>query len=362
MLFRSQRKASGEVISVASRYMPENDGSYSLQLGAYDASRALTVDPQLLFTAYLAGTGADGPVSMSKDKNGTMYLVGYTSSRDFPLVGTAYSGFLETSNPHIYTTKVNALAASADDVITYSGFFGGQFGDTVRDAVVNANGVLYLTGITDDFFFPTTSNAYATSNGETRKMFVARLDTNIPYKDSLTYSTFFGGTGTEEPTGIAIGPNEQVYITGFTSGDDYPVKNFLQEKRAANIDGFVAQFDLTKSGADSLVASTYLGASFNDVPQDIAVDANGKVYITGYTNSYNFTTTGNGFQPVYQGGRDAFLLRLDLAGKNIEYGTFLGGSGIDYAYRMVVEAPGRVALAGFTLSDNFPVKIGRAHV
>ncbi len=354
-----QRKASGEVVTIASRYFPENDGSYSLQLGSYDSSRPLTVDPQLLFTAYLAGTGAEGPVSMTKDKNGTIYLVGYTASRDFPLVGTAYTGFLETPNPHIFTTKLNPLATNQDDVIPYSGFFGGQFGDTVRAAVVDAEGVLYMTGITDDFYFPTTASAYKTTNDETRKMFLSRLDTKIPYKDSLTYSTFFGGKGTEEPTAIALGPNAgQVFITGFTSGDDYPTKNPIQTNRAASIDGFLAQFDLTKTGADSLVASTYLGASFNDIPNSIAVDAAGKTYITGYTFSYDYPTTANAYQKIYGGGSDAFLTKLDLANKVIEYSTFLGGSTIDRAYKLVLDAQGRVGIAGFSLSNDYPVTVG----
>lgn len=351
-----QRKGDGQIMTVESRYVPENDGSYSLQLGAYDSSKALTVDPQLLFTAYLAGTGADSPVSMTRDRNGSIYIVGLTSSRDFPLVGTAYSGFLETPNPHIFTTKLNPLAARADDVIPYSGFFGGQFGDTVKAATVDANGVLYITGITDDFFFPVTSNAFKSTNDETRKMFVVQLDTKIAYKDSLTYSTFFGGKGNEEPTGIALGPKAgQVFITGFTSGDDYPTKNPIQEKRAFNIDGFVAEFDLTKSGADSLVNSTYLGGSFNDIPLSIAADSAGKVYLTGYTFSYDFPTTANGYQTNYNGGSDAFLTRLDLTKKVVEYGTFLGGSTIDRAYKVMLDSQGRVAVAGFTLSDNFPV-------
>lgn len=355
-----QRKASGEVVTIASRYFPENDGSYSLQLGSYDKTKPLTVDPQLLFTAYLAGTGAEGPVSMTKDKNGTIYLVGFTSSRDFPLVGTAYSGFLETPNQHIFTTKLNPLS-SGDNVITYSGFFGGQFGDTVRAAVVNPDGVLYMTGITDDFFFPTTTNAYSTSNGETRKMFLSQLDTNIPYKDGLTYSTFFGGTGTEEPTSIALGPNPgQVFIAGFTSGDDYPTRNPIQTNRAASIDGFIAQFDTTKSGDASLIASTYFGGSFNDIPRSIAVDAAGKLYMTGYTFSYDFPTTANAVQPIYGGGSDAFLSKIDVANKVVEYGTFLGGSTIDQAYKLVLDGQGRVGIAGFTLSDNFPITAGAA--
>jgi hypothetical protein len=350
-----QRMASGEVVSVASSYQREADGSYSIRLGNYDASRKLVIDPQMLFVAYLAGGGADGPISISKDKNNSIYIAGFTSSRDFPLVGTAYSGFLLSPNPHVFTSKLNPLS-TGDDVITYSGYFGGMFGDSLKAAVVDPNGVLYMTGYTDDFFFPTTTSAYSTTNGETRKVFLSKLDTNLPGESGLVYSTFFGGTGTEEPTAIALGPTPgQVFITGFTNGTDLPVKNAIQSVRFNGFDGWVAGFDTNKSGADSLIASTYLGGSFEDKPLSIAVDAAGKVYVAGYTFSYDFPVTPGAYQTVYRGGSDMFLTKMNLAGANIEYSTFVGGSTIDQAWKVLIDAQGRVALGGLTLSEDFPI-------
>ena len=349
-----QRKESGEVVSVASSYVREQDGSYSLRLGAYDTSRKLIIDPQMLFIAYLAGTGAEGPLSISQDKNGSIYIAGFTSSDNFPLVGTAYSGFLLSPNPHVFTTKLNPLGTQ-DQVITYSGYFGGMFGDTLRAAVVDPNGVFYLTGITDDFFFPTTANAYSRSNGETRKMFLAALDTNLPGESGLKYSTFFGGTGNEEPTAIALGAPGQVFITGFTNGTDLPVKNAIRSTLFNGFDGWVAAFDVNKSGTDSLLASTYLGGSFFDMPRSIAVDAAGKAYVAGYTFSYDFPVTPGAYQTVYRGGSDSFLTKIDLLGANIEYGTFIGGDGIDQVWKVLVDAQGHAALGGFSLSEDYPV-------
>lgn len=349
-----QRKASGEVVQVSSAYRHEADGSYSIQLGNYDESAKLVIDPQMLFVAYLAGNGAEGPLSISQDKNGSIYIAGFTSSNNFPLVGTAYSGFLLSPNPHIFTTKMNPLGPQ-DQVITYSGYFGGMFGDSLRAAVVDRDGVLYMTGITDDFFFPTTPNAYSRANGETRKMFLAALDTNLPGESGLKYSTFFGGTGNEEPTAIALAGAGKVYITGFTNGTDLPVKNALQSVRFNGFDGWAAAFDITKSGTDSLLASTYLGGSFFDYPRSIAVDAAGKAYIAGDTFSYDFPVTPGAYQTVYRGGGDDFLVKLDLVAGKLEYGTFIGGSTIDQAWKVLLDAQGRVALGGFTLSEDFPI-------
>ncbi|MEO8098500.1 MAG: SBBP repeat-containing protein [Acidobacteriota bacterium] len=347
-----QRTPAGDVVAVSSSYFPEDDGSYSIRLGEYDAARELVIDPEILFTAYLAGTGADSPISISKDKNGSIYLAGSTYSNNFPLVGEAYSGFILTPNEHIFTTKMNPLK-TGDEVIPYSGIFGGDFGDMLKAATVDSEGVLYMTGLTDDFFFPTTSGAYRTENGSARKIFLSALDTKLPGKSGLVYSTFFGGTGTEEPTAIALGGGK-AYITGFTYSTDFPVKGAIQATLANGIDIFASVFDIKQTGAASLVVSTYLGGSFIDVPRSIAVDAAGKAYIAGYTYSYDLGATANAFQGTYSGAGDSFLAKLDLLGGKKEYLTFLGRKGIDQAWKVALDAQGRPVVAGFSLSTDFP--------
>jgi hypothetical protein len=104
------------------------------------------------------------------------------------------------------------------------------------------------------------------------------------------------------------------------------------------------------------VHSTYIGGFTQDIPRSIDVDAQGKVYIAGYTYSADFPTTPGSHKPFYSGGADAFMAKLDLDGQRIEYSTFLGGSTIDQAWKLLVDdRNGLVALGGFTLSNDFPV-------
>lgn len=349
-----QRRAGGEIAAVPSSYFPEDGGAYSIRLGAYDAARPLVIDPQLLFTAYLAGTGADAPLGIGRDANNSIYIAGYTYSDDFPGVGDTYPVFKQTPNRTVFVTKLNPLA-TGDDVIPYSGIFGGTFGDILRAMAVDDQGVFYLTGVTDDFFFPVTSGAYLSNNGNVRRAFVSILDPRLPGADSLVYSTFFAGTDNDEPTAIAT-HDGKAYITGFTSSTDFPVKDAIQGTYIGSIDGWVSEIDPTKSGADSLVHSTYLGGFTQDVPRSIDVGADGKVYVAGYTYSADFPTTPGSHKPFYSGGGDAFLTKLDLDAKTIEYSTFLGGEGIDQAWKVLVDnRNGLVALSGFTLSNGFPV-------
>jgi len=350
-----QRLMSGEIVGVPSSYVTEEDGSIGITLGAYDTTQALVVDPTVLFSFYLAGSSADVPIGIGHDQNGLVYIAGYTFSLDFPTVGTAYTGFFTTTNQQAFTTVMNPFSPTGD-LITYSGFFSGSFGDYLTAMAVDSNGVFYLAGYTDDANFPVTPNAYLSTNGGVRRDFVSVIDTNLPGMDGLTYSTFFAGTMTDVPKAMAVAGGK-IYITGTTTSPDYPVtpNAYQATLPGGTFDAFVAEIDPSQSGAASLVASTYLGGSGQDVPRSIAVAADGQVYVAGYTRSSDFPTTPNSFHPSYFGGGDAFLSRLDLNAMALTYSTFLGGTGQDQATKIVVEPSGHVGITGFTLSNDFPV-------
>ena len=350
-----QRKSPDQIIAVSSSYVPREDGSFGITLGAYDEHLPLVVDPTILFTGYLAGTSADVPIGIAHDKKGSIYIAGYTYSPDFALVGTAYTGFFLSTGQQAFTTVMNPLS-TGDDVITYSGYFSGDFGDFLKAMAVDSEGVFYLAGVTDDFNFPVTPNAYLTNNGGVRRSFVSVLDTKLPGKSGLTYSTFFAGTKTDEPTGIAVAGGK-IYVTGFTTSDDYPVTpNAYQSTRpGGSSDGWVAEIDPSQSGTAGLIASTYLGGAGQDLPRTIALAPDGQVYVAGYTRSIDYPTTPNSFRPFYGGGGDAFLTRINLSAMALTYSTFLGGSGQDQATKILVDPSNHVAITGFTLSNNFPV-------
>jgi hypothetical protein len=350
-----QRRDKQEIIGVPSSYVMQADGSIGIRLGSYDKNQALVVDPTILFTGYLSGTSADVPLGIGHDKNGLIYLAGYSYSPDFPSVGTAYTGFFTVNAQQVFTTVMTPLDPNGN-FITYSGFFSGQFGDNLKAMTVDSEGVFYLTGFTDDFFFPVTSGAYLSTNGGVRRDFVSVIDTKLPGASGLTYSTFFAGTTTDIPTGIAVAGGK-IYVTGYTSSKDYPVTTnaFQSTLPGGTFDGWVAEFDPSQSGTASLVASTYLGGSGLDVPRSIAVAADGQVWVAGYTRSGDFPSTPNSFKPSYSGSGDAFLTKLDLNAMAATYSTFLGGNQEDQATKVLVEPSGHVGVTGYTLSNNFPV-------
>jgi hypothetical protein len=351
----NQHSSNRKIVGVPSSYVMEADGSIGIRLGSYDTSQPLVVDPTILFTGYLSGTSADVPVGIGHDKNGLIYIAGYTYSPDFPTVGTAYSGFFLFTNQQAFTTVMTPLDQNGN-FITYSGFFSANFGDNLKAMTVDSEGVFYLTGFTDDAFFPVTPNAYLSTNGGVRRCFVSVIDSKLPGTSGLTYSTFFAGTTMDIPTGIAVAGGK-IYVTGYTSSKDYPVtaNAYQGTLPGGTFDGFVAEIDPSQSGTASLVASTYLGGTGLDTPRSIAVAADGQAWVAGYTRSGDFPTTPNSFHPSYSGGGDAFLTRIDLNAMAVTYSTFLGGSSVDQATKVLVEPSGHVGVTGYTLSSNFPV-------
>jgi hypothetical protein len=167
----------------------------------------------------------------------------------------------------------------------------------------------------------------------------------------LSYSTYLGGSGDDFGYGIAVDSAGNAYITGQTVSTNFPTANPVQPANAGGIDAFVAALDPTGS---TLLYSTYLGGSGEDVGYGIGVDSAGNAYVTGWTKSTNFPTA-NPFQPAYGGGfYDAFVTALDHTGSVLLYSTYLGGNDVDVGFGIAVDSAGNAYVTGYTGSNNFP--------
>ena len=167
----------------------------------------------------------------------------------------------------------------------------------------------------------------------------------------LTYSTYLGGGGSDNITGIAIDASGNAYVSGWTDSTDLPVPGAFRASISGGVDAFVAK--LNPAGT-ALIYCTYLGGRGDDRAFGIAVDSSGNAYVTGWTSSSAFPTAWP-MQSTLAGGKDAFVAKLNPAGNALVFSTYLGGNGTDSGNGIAVDASGNAYIAGYTSSTNFPV-------
>jgi len=180
---------------------------------------------------------------------------------------------------------------------------------------------------------------------------------------SLIYSTYFGGSGNDGAGGgIAVDVSGNAYVVGVTNSTDLPTAGAMQPSYAGGYyDNFVLKLDPTGS---SLIYSTYLGGSGDELSHDvlgtctgrttIATDDSGNAYVEGYTTSSDFPTL-NPIQGAIGGGMDAFLTKLSAMGFLI-YSTYLGGSSCDAGLGVAVDKARQAYVLGCTTSPDFPLR------
>jgi len=333
--------------SVKSRYIIEKNGDIRILVGPYNHRKNLIIDPTLVYSTYLGGSGSDSATGIAIDGSGNAFITGGTTSSNFP-----------TSNPEqkatgggsdVFVTELNPSGGS----LVYSTYIGGSSFDKGTSIAIDSSGNAYVTGYTSSPNFPTTSKAFSTTyqgNGNS-EAFALKLNSG---GSALGYSTYLGGSGGDFGQGIAVDSGGNAYITGSTQSANFPVANAIQGTLGGGSDAFVTKLD--PAGA-TLLYSTFLGGSTSDSGQAIAVDSAGEAYVTGFTFSTNFPTK-NPLQSANNGGADAFVAKLNGAGSQLVFSTYLGGSGDDRGLGLTLNAGGNVFITGSTQSPNFPTTSG----
>jgi hypothetical protein len=335
---------------------PGQDKTYRVrfQVGSYDPSQALVIDPTLGYATYLGGDSEDTGQAIAVDSQGHLYLTGYTLSSDYPTsTPTLYATHANTATTDVFVTQL----INAAGVYTYgfSTYLGGDDDDYGFDIAVDDEGGVYVTGYTNSGNFP-THNAMRSNRGGSRDAFVTKIITAGGVY-TFAYCSYLGGGGLDWAFGITLDGEGNALVTGGTGSSDFPVSASAIDTSwaGAGLDVFVTQI-ISASGAYTYGLSTYLGGVGSDQGHSIAVDKQGNTYVTGYASSGDFPVA-NATQPVYGGGTyDAFVTQIITASGAYTYGfsTYLGGGGHEWAYGVAVDGDGNVWITGSTDSDDFP--------
>jgi hypothetical protein len=338
---------------VDARFILKANNQVSFELGNYDRSRELVIDPSVsyAYSTYLGGSGNDEGQSIAFDSSGNAYVTGETTSADFP-------GFSSTNKlkgtMNAFVTKIAPDGSS----LIYSTYVGGNKSDSGNSIAVNASGDAFVAGGTTSTTFPVMpAGAFQTRLNGTTNAFVFELGSS----GTLTYSTYLGGTGADVALGIALASGSSlgdVYVVGKTTSSDFPILGALQGSLGSgNIaSGFVTKLN---SSGTAVVYSTYLGgSSVGDLAGAVAVDSSDNAYVTGQTFSLTFPTK-NALQSACGsctgGNSNAFVTVINPLGSAYVYSTFLGGSGVDAGDGIAVDSTGAY-VTGATTSSNFPLQ------
>jgi hypothetical protein len=349
-----QVTAAGKREPVHGEYQIEANRDVTLRLDPYDTAARLVIDPVITFAVFLPGSKNTVGVAIAHDAKGFIYIAGNTAATDFVSTPSAFFG-VSRGTQNTWLMKLDPNATSGDRVIVYSTYFGGSLVDSLKDmAVDSATGRVYMTGSTTSADLLVTPGAFQSTLKGPTNGFVAVLDPALAQTPSLVYATYLGGTGIDVPYGIAT-RNGKAYITGSTTSFDFPLANATLPSIQGGTDMFITELDPQQSGAASMIASGYYGGAGLDYGTSVAVDAAGFVYVVGVTYSFNLPITAAPYQANAHGGGEAFLVRFALEAPLIVYSTYLGGTGTDGAKKVLIDPQGRVAIAGYTASANFPI-------
>lgn len=316
-------------------------------------SKINSTGTDLLYSTYIGPGLAHG---IAVDSSGSAYIVGETSSRNFPVTAGAFQVLPSSSAGNTNDGFITKLAA-AGNALSYSTYLGGGASDRAMAVAVDSVGNAYITGITGSFDFPTTPGAFFVPVYNGSYVFVTKVNVS---GTGLEYSTYLGSGAS---TGIAVDDGGHAYVTGNATWTNFPVTpEAVQPYFAPNppsginwSDVFISKLDPTGT---SLLYSSYFGGTGADEAGGIAVDQLGNAYIVGSTSSTDFPVTTGAFQTTSRPG-DAFVAKFDTNASGVAsliYATRLGGSGEEQGIGITVDSAGNAYVAGNTASWDFPLK------
>jgi hypothetical protein len=303
---------------------------------------------QLLFCTYLGGSGVDEATAIALDSSNNIYVTGWTSSSNFPVLSAAQPRL--SGSRDAFLTKLS----SSGNAIIFSTYVGGTGADQGYAIAVDAAGAPVIAGDTTSPGLPLSTGTAGARYGGNQDAFVARFSPS----GSLAFMTYLGGTGQDHAAAVAIDSTAAIYVGGSTYSSNFPVQNATQAHSGGGQDGFVSKLS---SDGKTFAFSTYYGGSGGSpgAPEEVnaLVLVPKNVIVAGTTSSANFPVAGATSQATFGGGlTDGFIGRLNSTTGILTRSTYLGGSGDDGINALAIDFFGDTYVAGYTDSSDFPLR------
>jgi hypothetical protein len=345
-------RIAGETVSAD---FPTTPGAFQTALNGSEGDAfvlALSPDGSALSgSTYIGGAGWDCAYAVAVDGSGHSCLSGYTESADWPTSAGAFDRTYFGSGSDAFAAKIT----SDGSAVLCSTYLGADGNDYAFGIAVTPAGAMIVAGLTSGGAFPVTSGVFqAAYGGGPADGFVLKL---APDASSLEFSTFLGGSGSDEPYGVALDGSGNVYVAGKTTSTNFPTTaGAFGTALSGPSDGFVAQLSPAGSG---LIYGTYVGGSADDMAAALAVDSAGNAFATGYTLSTDFPITADAFDTTLTvGDLDAFVVVVAPDGGSLLLGSFAGGSETDTGLGIAFGPDGGICVTGNTWSADFGATAG----
>ena len=348
----------------------------AFDVGAYDRSRTLVIDPVLSFSTYLGGAGNESCTAITHalagfvpncpaiavDSAERVYIAGVTdNTTGFPAAAAGAPAVLGPGGAgDVFIARINSSGTQLD----FLTFLGGSGLDFPTGIGVDSSFDICVAGTTSSPDFPTTPTAFQPQpSASGTHVFVSKLD---PTGSANLYSSYLAGSGTDLASSLALDSQGREYVFGTTTSPNFPVTpGALQTTALATNQFFFTKLDPTLTGSNSVPFSTFIGgsnpASGVVMGGAITVDANLNVYLAGGTNFTDMPLL-NAFQGTEQGGIDVWVAKLNAPANNTQqytpaYETYFGGSGDDVAYGVATDGT-NTYITGSTNSSNITIPAG----
>jgi len=367
---------------------PATNESFQIDLGGNTDGFVLNIDSSgstLSYATYLGGSDQDVISDIAVTGSGDVYVVGKTSSANFPVQFAVQSTRNGSKDAFVTFLDLDSSNTNDDcylgspkndcaDLIASTYLGGSSVDDGHGIALTGVSGQAHIVGQTCSNDFPSKAGGFdATANGGCDG-FLATIGMGT-FSSNLIYSTYLGGTGFDLARGIFNSPTAGIFIIGEALSDDFPVKSPVQAQHADNdrqYDVFVTRLSASTFNDEEactiasrdyvdcgdLLSSTYLGGTEDDFGQAIGADPTGIPYVTAQTCSPDFplvnSLTHNAGQDLNVGTScDAFVTKLTPTGSGFAYSTYLGGDASDSGNGIFIDTFGNAYVAGGTNSSNF---------
>jgi hypothetical protein len=339
--------------NVPVRYQVLRHNVIRFELGSFDRSVPLVIDPVVQYANILSVDNSTNVAAIRADSSGDLFIAGDTSANDYPVVGG--TGPNSAGSDQVYLTKLDPSGAT----ILYSTYLPASGFSTTRALAVDGNGNAYVAGSAGGSDFPFTSNLSTCTSG-CEGGFVAKLSP----AGSLVYATLLGDQGLS-PRALTVDSSGSAYIAGNTLDGSLQAINAFEPSYiglscTSCSNGFYAKLNSTGTAVD--FASYFAGSnqfSGEVMVEGIGLDGSGNILLAGDTSFGGTAPLLNPWQSV---AGTLFLSKFAPDGKTLLFSTNFGSSGFqnDSLAGMAIGGDGTIYLVGDTQSGDYPYTLNAA--